>query len=101
MTKRFLNAILNCEFEYKCPLNWDELDSTNSSNIKFCKTCDKAVKLCVEQSEIDFASETGLCIAYPLYTPEMEKKIKDYDAGICENPFSEIEKPMGLPKRTL
>jgi hypothetical protein len=40
--------------------------------------------------------ENGLCIDHPLYTEKGLKQIKDFEAGISENPFF-VEMAMGLP----
>jgi hypothetical protein len=37
-------------------------------------------------------------VAHPLYTEKGLKKIKDFEAGIGENPFF-IKMPMGLPSK--
>ena len=94
-----INAIINCEFEYQCNLNWDALDKTNNEFIRHCSQCKKDVKLCVDDKTIDIASIEGKCIAYPIYTKELVKRIKAYESGYGDYPFENIEIPLGLPKR--
>jgi uncharacterized protein (DUF1810 family) len=94
----FYNSIINCEFTYKCPTDWDKLTETEFGNIRHCDECDKTVKLCRDQKEVNQASEKGICIAHPIFPKNFEKKVRDYEAGIGENPFSDIPLTIGLPR---
>jgi uncharacterized protein (DUF1810 family) len=96
----FYNEIINCEFSYKCPTDWDKLAKTNHINVKYCSECDNSVTLCRNQKEVDIASEKGICIAHPIYPPDFEKNIRDFEAGIGDNPLTDAGITMGLPARS-
>ena len=64
--------------------------------VRYCEECKKNVLWCLDNEQIDQVWENGLCIAHPLYTEKGLKQIKDFEAGISENPFF-VEMPMGLP----
>lgn len=49
---------------YVCPIEWDDLESTDSSDIKFCDVCNENVYWTKTQEEFEkFASE-GKCVAH-------------------------------------
>jgi hypothetical protein len=95
-----INPIINCEFEYQCNLDWDRLEKTCNEYIRYCNTCKKNVELCIENQKIDMAWTEGRCVAHPMYTVELIKKIKAYESGDGDFPFQDISMPMGLPKRS-
>ena len=99
MVENQIYTIIRCEFEYKCSLDWSKLNETGDPKIRHCNECKKNVLLCLDEKEIDLAWENGICIAHPVYTEKMLKKIKDYKDGVGENPFN-ITMPMGLPSRS-
>jgi hypothetical protein len=88
-------TIIHCEFEFKCDLNWKNLNPTGGPMVRYCEQCKKNVLLCLDNEQIDHVWENGLCIAHPLYTEKGLKQIKDFEAGIGENPFF-VEMPMEL-----
>lgn len=38
--------VINCEFEYECPLDWFNLDTTDDPNVRHCGECKKSVTFC-------------------------------------------------------
>lgn len=92
-----IHQIINCVFEYRCPLDWDLLDNTKDPFVKFCKECQKFVQLCTNDEQIDLAWQKGQCVAHPMYTPELLEKITAYESGTGPWPFKEINMPVGLP----
>lgn len=66
--------------------------------VRYCEECKKNVLWCLDNEQIDHVWENGLCIAHPLYTEKGLKQIKDFEAGISENPFF-VEMPMGVPSK--
>lgn len=58
------DRIVNCNFEYKCPLEWDNLLRTGDSEIRFCKKCEKNVHFAHSQIELDNLSRAGNCVAF-------------------------------------
>lgn len=57
--------IIHCEFEYSCPLNWGDLESTEDEMVRYCQQCEKSVTLWLDDAQIDAAWEQGRCIAHP------------------------------------
>ena len=55
----------NCEyrFEYKCPLEWNNLKRTQDSKIRFCDECNKNVYRCKTGKDIDENIKLNHCIA--------------------------------------
>ena len=64
-----VHEFINCEFEYECPKNWFELDTTNKAGIKHCVECKKDVHLCITQDELAHAIKKNFCVAYFLDPP--------------------------------
>jgi len=58
------HQFLHCEMEYACPKDWFQLSLTDKAGIKYCETCDTDVHLCLNQDELNEATNQGLCIAY-------------------------------------
>ena len=58
------DRIVNCNFEYKCPLEWDNLLKTGDSNVRFCKSCEKNVHFAHTQTELDNLAGAGNCVAF-------------------------------------
>jgi hypothetical protein len=85
---------IECTFEFKCDKQWDDLETQDASNIKFCKQCQKDVYLCKTQEELDHARSLGRCISIerveirmfttgvpaPLTNPSIEQLLKEADA---------------------
>ena len=63
MSKKIV--IDNCEFqfEYKCPLEWKNLNKTKDSKVRFCNECNKNVYRCRTEKDIDKHVELNHCIA--------------------------------------
>jgi len=58
-------AINNCEyeFEYKCPLEWKNLEKTEDSQVRFCNECKKNVYRCKTNKDFDKHIQLNHCIA--------------------------------------
>jgi len=68
------NLIDNCiELQYKCPLIYDELQSTGDEDVKFCNTCKKKVYHCWTMDQLKKHSMKGDCVAFfPEYEDHYE-----------------------------
>ena len=55
--------IRNCEFKFKCPKLWDELELTDDANIRTCEECQRRVFFCRTASELKRAITDDKCIA--------------------------------------
>lgn len=55
--------ILNCTklFKFRCPRKWESLEETAEENVRFCKSCQKNVRLCTTPEDIK--RYTGTCVA--------------------------------------
>lgn len=58
------DKIINCEFEYKCPLQWSGLQKSENEDIRFCSSCEKNVYFAHSQSELDDLATAGKCVAF-------------------------------------
>ena len=56
--------IHNCRrlFRFRCPRQWESLQSTDDEHIRFCLTCNKPVHFCQTEEEID--RHAGQCVAF-------------------------------------
>lgn len=57
------DKIINCTFEYKCPLDWNSLEKSTNDHIRFCNICEKDVHFADNQSEFNDLAGKGLCVA--------------------------------------
>ena len=59
------SPIANCpvEFRFRCPKLWENLQSTEDSDIRFCETCRRNVHLCHDMGEVAGHALAGNCIA--------------------------------------
>ena len=56
------NKIKNCEFRFKCPMDWDDLTETNIESKKFCEKCNKPVIFCETTEEFETAASNRDCV---------------------------------------
>ena len=63
-TLKVKDKIINCEFEFKCPLQWESLQKTPTSDIRFCSSCEKIVYFAHSQDELDNLASEGKCVAF-------------------------------------
>jgi len=54
-----------CDFEFKCPLHWDDLVVTADNDIRFCHECRKNVFRCRSRNEFEAHRSLGHCVAAP------------------------------------
>jgi hypothetical protein len=50
-------------FSFLCPKTWQSLESTDTEEIRFCRTCQKNVYWCKTPAEVQAYGEKGRCIA--------------------------------------
>jgi hypothetical protein len=58
-------AIRNCHFRYRCHMEWEDLNLTETSDVRYCATCSKNVYLCKTDSEIERETSNDHCLAIP------------------------------------
>lgn len=56
--------IINCEFEFKCPLHWNDLRPLEDGSVKFCESCQKNVHFARTQDEVNELAAEGKCVAF-------------------------------------
>ena len=44
--------VINCEFEYECPLDWFKLATTDDASIRHCSACNKEVYFCRDAGQL-------------------------------------------------
>eukprot|EP00697_Spironema_sp_BW2_P008520 gnl/Spiro4/23135_TR11446_c0_g1_i1.p1 gnl/Spiro4/23135_TR11446_c0_g1~~gnl/Spiro4/23135_TR11446_c0_g1_i1.p1 ORF type:complete len:242 (+),score=40.35 gnl/Spiro4/23135_TR11446_c0_g1_i1:70-726(+) len=53
------------QWNFRCPLMWEHLTSMPENPLtRHCGACDRVVRLCLSQSEVDEVSRQGGCAAY-------------------------------------
>ena len=62
------NTIKNCEFAFKCPMQWDELTETDIEDKKFCEHCNKPVIFCETPEELETAASNRDCVCVQIET---------------------------------
>ena len=44
--------VINCDFEYECPLDWFKLATTDDASIRYCRACNKEVYFCRDAGQL-------------------------------------------------
>lgn len=57
--------VINCDFEYECPLDWFKLATTEKANVRHCGACEKDVTFCQNSGEMLalLRVNPGACVA--------------------------------------
>jgi len=58
------STIENCDFEYECPIAFDELKETDKPNERYCNVCKHNVYMVYNQLQVDWHTENNHCIGY-------------------------------------
>lgn len=53
----------NCEFGFKCTVNWDELTPSDDKFVRHCGSCEKNVYYISEPEEMMEAIKLNRCVA--------------------------------------
>jgi hypothetical protein len=59
--------IKNCNWEFRCPLKWEELSLTAHHSVRHCSECSQFVFLCETIDELRFHSGRRHCVALPQF----------------------------------
>ncbi len=63
LDRTFFNGrIKNCYFSYKCPLEWDNLNFTDDTDIKYCEECKKNVYRVYSEEEFHEMADNQRCV---------------------------------------
>ena len=60
-------TIRNCTFAFKCNARWEQLEPTESDDIRFCDDCQKEVFLCLDDEMLVKNVMLNRCVA--IYKP--------------------------------
>lgn len=72
-------AIENCVsqlFEFRCPVKWSALHTTDDATVRLCKECNKKVYLADTVDRVEQLVQAGECMAI-----QLDKKLPDWDNG--------------------
>jgi len=58
------DEIVNCNFRYKCPLEWEKLERSADQDVRFCSSCHENVYFAHSQNELDRLAIAGKCVAF-------------------------------------
>lgn len=64
-----IEVIVNCDFRFKCPNQWNELEATTEANRRFCNSCERSVYFVNSNEELKKAYLDGLCVAAYIVDP--------------------------------
>ena len=54
----------DCEATKKCHLQWGNLRPLGHSKNRYCRHCDRGVRLCHTKTEVELSAAIGRCVAY-------------------------------------
>jgi hypothetical protein len=54
----------DCEATKKCHLQWGNLRELGHSKNRYCRHCDRGVRLCHTETEVELSAAIGRCVAY-------------------------------------
>lgn len=82
--------IIRCEFKFRCPLRWDDLEKLSNEKVRFCNVCQKDVHFADNQSEFNDLAGQGICVA--VKTTEAEREVLTVSNNkvcqVCNTPIS-------------
>ncbi|MBW4546148.1 MAG: hypothetical protein KME25_17130 [Symplocastrum torsivum CPER-KK1] len=70
-----IEAILNCNFSFKCPNKCDQLELTADASRRFCKSCERSVYFLNSNEELKKAYMNGLCVAAYIFDPVIAEPV--------------------------
>lgn len=62
--------IRNCEFRFKCPMQWEALKPTDHEDQRYCGECNQLVYFCHIEEELMAAIKADRCVAIEQDAPE-------------------------------
>jgi hypothetical protein len=54
----------DCEATKECHLQWSNLRELGHSKNRYCRHCDRGVRLCHTETEVELSAAIGRCVAY-------------------------------------
>lgn len=80
------NKIKNCEFAFKCQMDWDDLTEMDIENKKFCEHCKKPVIFCETTEQLEAAANNRDCVCVQIETIRTIGELPDPYQGKSGNP---------------
>ena len=56
--------IINCSFQFQCPLDWNKLQLTENEDVRFCSNCKRNVYFVHTQYDLNNFARAGQCVAF-------------------------------------
>jgi hypothetical protein len=75
------NQILECDFAFKCPQQWENLRSLDHPDQRFCESCDRAVSFVRTRQQLAVYQKQGHCIAADVNHPDFGGVVKGITIG--------------------
>jgi hypothetical protein len=83
------SRLLNCEFEFECPRNWESLKVLQKEDVftkRYCDSCKKTVMFVDTQEQLDHAIQNNICVAvtnrhYKSYNKQKRKEYEEDESG--------------------
>jgi hypothetical protein len=64
------NQVLECDFAFKCPQQWENLRPLDHPDKRFCESCDREVFFVRSRRELAVCRKLGQCIAANVNHPD-------------------------------
>jgi hypothetical protein len=71
-------ACESVEWEFRCPMRWDELETTEDASTRYCDRCEKTVHYCSTVEELNTFAGDKKCIAWS-NRPREQCRDEDYE----------------------
>lgn len=81
-----------CEFDFKCPKKWTELQETEDSDRRFCNACDRDVHAVWDGETLEKLRQERKCVAVFPKIEELKRKLTATTVGVLVMP----KRPTGL-----
>jgi hypothetical protein len=62
--------IFNCKFTFKCPELWDELQTTENPDVRYCELCQYTVRFIRKSEDFDDYLREEKCFAVNMLDPQ-------------------------------
>lgn len=72
------DKMTQCVWKIKCPLSYDELQSTNDPRYRFCNVCEKKVYKCNNMNEAIEHAQKEHCIALNVVSDNEVEVLQGY-----------------------
>lgn len=82
-------AAINCQslkWEFKCPLDWNQLEKTKFDDVKFCHVCEERVYTAYSRAELKRLTSQGSCVR--VITKSLVNVVGGM--GIIESPYDSV-----------